>query len=480
MTIEQLTFSGKMLLAFATASVLGACATTEQRTGFNDVQDVIENRIGKEVRWHQGSKQDAAVKDAVRTLLQGVLTRDEAIQVALLNNPSLQAIYERLGIAQADLVQAGLLANPVFTAQIRSSSVGTQKEFGVVQEFLSLFTLLPKKQLAAQGVRRTKLEVAQAALELAAQVQAAYYTVAGDRQALELFRQMVTSSQAAAELAHRQYQAGNSSRRDQAAQQVFYAHTLLDLARVETQLQSDREKLNRVLGLWGQDTLWKVPERLPEVPESLPAFERLEAFALEQRLDVAASKQEITALGSALNFINRYRFLNMLGIGYSYERGTDGEKLKGPAIELGLPIFDRGQANRARLESLLRQSQRRLETLAIDIRSEVRDARNRLFATQEVAQHYRNVILPLHQQIVGETLKFYNGMLLGVYDLLLAKQNQVVAAREYINAIQNYWLTHAELERVVGGTLPDTLAPSSDSRAPRALEPTPSQDHQHH
>ena len=121
---------------------------------------------------------------------------------------------------------------------------------------------------------------------------------------------------------------------------------------------------------------------------------------------------------------------------------------------LSLPIFDQGQARVARIESELHRSERRLEALAVDARSQARDARLRLQATFEAVNHYRNALLPLHQTVVEETVKFYNGMLVGVYELLLAQQAQVLTAKQYVEANKEFWLAWIDLERAVGGSVP--------------------------
>ncbi len=412
--------------------------------------------------------------DAVRALLRDKLTVDEAVQVALLNTPSLQAVYERLGVAQADVVHAGLLSNPVFSLGYQRSTTGvshSKTNLGVTQDFLSILTLAPRKQLAGASFEKAKLAVGQEILRTAAEVKAVYYTVVGDAQALELFRQALTAAQAAAELAQRQYDAGTLSKREQRLQQAFYAQTLLDVAATELQLASDREKLNRMLGLWGANTIWQVPARLPEVPASAPLFEKLESVAIAERLDLAALKRERDIVAGSLGYTKDYRYLSVLGIGYGYERDILDETLRGPTLELGLPLFDRSQGNIARLESQLRETQRKLEALAIDIRSEAREAYTRVLAAQATVEHFKAAVLPVQQDIVNETLKFYNGMLLGIYDLLRAKQDQVAAGRDYIHAIKRYWLAYVDLEKALGGRLPAAAVTMNNPS-----EPTPTND----
>ena len=206
---------------------------------------------------------------AIRRLLQQELSAETAVQIALLNNRRLQANYESLGIAQADLVEAGLLENPVFSIAVYSGHAGTITEASVVQDFVGVVSLSARKKVGQAAAERTALEVANNAIDLARQVQAQYFTVVGDAQALELTRQVVDATEAAAELAQRQRSAGNLSRRDQSLQQAFYAQMLLESAQAETQLVSDRERLNRLMGVWGRDTGWKTPTRLPSVPDAL-------------------------------------------------------------------------------------------------------------------------------------------------------------------------------------------------------------------
>src|SRR4029453_6313933 len=137
---------GRVLLAYTAGYVwtllllVTGCATFDQRTGFSDVSTVVETRSGKRVVWYRGAELDAQVDQEVRALLHDTLTVDGAIQVALLNNRNLQALYADLGVAQADLVQAGLLRNPVFDGAVRFLVGGGQPEleFNTAMDFLAI------------------------------------------------------------------------------------------------------------------------------------------------------------------------------------------------------------------------------------------------------------------------------------------------------------------------------------------------------
>ncbi len=463
------------LTGLLSALVLSGCATVQRTAGVSEVDRQLSARTGEQVSWQQNADERRAAEAKVSELLATELTAEKAVRIALLNNRGLQATYERLGIAQADLVQAGLLDNPELGLQNLFGDEGNLFEATFIQPFMSVITLAARKQIGTAQAEQVRLEVARSALELALDVKAAYYAVLADSQALELFQQVTLGTEAAAELAARQVRAGTLSRKDQALQQAFHAQAALETAQAQARLASDRERLNRLLGLWGPHTQWKVPTRLPQLPATLSPLDRVEQLAVERRLDLAAATREVEAMYRAYGLTRDTRLLKSLGIGVTFKREPDGEKLLGPDVVLSLTLFDQGQARLARVESELRMSERRLEALAVDARSQARDARLRVQAAYEAVNHYRTALLPLHQTVVQETLKLYNGMLAGVYELLLAQQMQVQTAKQYVEANKAFWLTWVDLERAVGGSLPDAQsgpqAAARPSKTASALAP---------
>lgn len=464
--------------------IFSGCASVPKDAGFPDIQKLIDQRIGRRVHWNQGTPEDEKVAEAIRSMLQQELTQDEAVQIALLNNRSLQATYEELGIAQADVVQAGLLRNPTFSASFRfmDKSVdghrSTNTEFSVDQDFLDLLMLPLRKRVATAGFEQVKLRVSNAVLNLAADVRSAYYTLQADEQTLEMRQTVAQATEAAAELANRQLEAGTLKPLDVANQQGFHAQAKLDVAHTDVQIVAGRERLNRLMGLWGYDTAWRLPVRLPELPASEMPLEHLESTAVSQRLDLAAARQEMQVVAYALSLTKKFRYFTVFEFGVDTEHDpTDRLNLTGPHVTIELPIFDQRQAAIARLEAQLRQSQQRLSSLAVDIRSEVREARDRILAARNIVKYYHDTVLPLRKQIVDEAQLYYNGMLIGVYELLLAKQNQINAGGEYIEALRDYWIARADLERVVGGRLifteGETQPSSQPTKQPETQSPAP-------
>jgi outer membrane protein, heavy metal efflux system len=457
--------------------LLAGCAPLPAKPGFDSVQALVGSRLTQDLAWRQTDAERASHEALVADQLKSPLSLDAALRIALINNPRLQASYEQLGMDYGDLVQAGLPANPSLSFSLRSSSVGVGREFGVVQDVLSLLTLAPRKRLATAMFEETKLATAQQVLQLATEVKKAYFVVHADGEALELAQSATTAAAAAAELAERQHQAGNIGKRELALQQEFHARAVLASSRQELEVAEAREKLSLFLGLTSDQRSWQLAAIALPSEDEIPGLNTLESQAIKQRYDIAAAKQHAARSADALGVANRFRYLSVLGLGVSYARETDGEKLRGPNIELGLPLWDRKQGERLRLHAELRAGERNLEARVLDTVGEVRTAHARLSNARQAMKHFRMTLLPLHERIVAETLKFYNGMLLGVYDLLLARQNQLNAQRDSIEAVKSYWLAKADLEHAVGGS---SLGKAVELEQPAPKTEPPLVEHKHH
>jgi outer membrane protein, heavy metal efflux system len=258
---------------------------------------------------------------------------------------------------------------------------------------------------------------------------------------------------AALELSIRQHEAGNIPDLDLANQQARYSQTKLDANQLTTAISSSRERLNRLMGLWGNNTDWKIVEELRAVPTKDFPERGLESIAMNQRLDLAAAKTEVLALVQSLGLTKTYRYVGAIEFGVDSERDPDRQRVTGPTLKLDVPIFNRGQGRVAKLEAQLRQAERRVEADAVAIRADVREARDRIIAKRDLAIFYRDNLLPERHRILELTLAGYNSMLKSPYDLLLAKQNELSAEKGFIDASRDYWIAHADLERSVGGRL---------------------------
>lgn len=450
-------FPTKAVLAGASLLILAGCATPpSSEAGFADVQRTIGERLPQRISWRQNGPEDQQLETAVRQLLARPLSADDAVQVGLLRNRGLQASYEEIGLAQADLVQAGLLSNPVFSGQTRWSSQGggPNVEFGLVQNFLTLLMLPGQQRIADAKFGAAKAHVAAEVVELAAEIRKAWLTAAGAEQLAEVLREGARGAQASVDLSDRMLAAGNVSELAHAREQASFEQARIELTRAEAEAAAAREKLIRLLGLSGTETGIRTTARLPDlVAETLP-LDRLETLAVERNLKLAASVADAKGIAQQLGMVRDFAWLGDAEIGINRERETGGEKLTGPSVSIPLPIFDFGQARTQTASAQLRQAEHRLLQQAIDLRSEVREQRERIIRTRYLADHYRKVVIPLQQRIVRLGLEQYNYMLIGVFDVLAARQNELTTYRSYIDAVRDHWIARAELDRALGGTLP--------------------------
>jgi len=437
------------------AALIAGCVAPN--ASLDGVQRTVRERIGQRVNWNRGGPEDAQIAQGVQALLRRPLTAERAVQIALLNNRELQARFEEIGIAQADVIQAGLLSNPNFAASFRfpnRAPSGTNIEYSIAQNFLDLLVMPLRKRIANAQLAQTEIRVADEVLKLALEVKIAFYTAQARQQLLDRLRVVTETNETAAELTKRLHDAGNASDLELANQQGSYEQSRLEVAQTELQVRRDRERLNRLLGLWGAQTNWTMADHLPELSGSEGALRNLESRAIAQRLDLQAARMRLDFVGQALALRTRTRYIPAaIKMGIDTERETDGSRVTGPTLDLELPIFNQGQGEIARLTAQYRQAQRELEAMTINIRSEVREACDQVIAARDLTSDIGKHLLPTRQQALNLTLQQYNFMLKGAYDLLLAKQNEVAAERSYIEAWRDYWIARAELERAVGGSL---------------------------
>jgi cobalt-zinc-cadmium efflux system outer membrane protein len=435
------------------ASALG-CASVSPERGHDTVASLVEARTGYRTRWEKGPPAREEIARWVDDLLRGGLSRDKAVEVALVNSPALQALYEDLGVSQADMVQAGLIANPRIGGSVGIPIGGggqTEYEASVSQDFLSIFVMPLRKRIARQQFLADTLRVAQETMRAAANVKRLMATLEARTQLIELRRAVLQGAEAAADMATRQYEAGNIIDLVLTRQQAVLEHARVDLERDQLELVEAREQVNRALGLWGPATGWALAERLPEIPPEDPPLDRLEARAIGQRLDVEVARIQEELVWNALELARSSRYFGLVEVGAHVHQDADGPRLLGPTLSLELPIFDQRQALIARLEAQHRQATHRLDEVSVNARSEVRVARAKLISSRSVAVRYTTVVMPLQERAVAQAQLQYNGMQIGLFELIATKQAQIEAYRAYIDAVRDYWIARAELELAVGG-----------------------------
>ena len=435
---------------------LNGCASVALNAGFDEVKATVEERAAIKIYWNNGTDLDKEAAEKLGSLLKDKLTVDDAVQIGLLNNRELQAVYSDLGIAQADLVQAGLLNNPIFDGAIKWATPGGGKpdlELAVVMNFLDIIYLPLRKRAAAARFEEAKTRVSGMVLDFAARVRTAFLMHQANQQMLELRQTIVQALSASLEVARRLTEAGNITDLEFARDRALAEAGKLALRSAEVAVRQSREELNTLMGLWGKQTEWQTDERLPEIPQQPIQTEELERVALNRSVDLLNARQRLVSAGEQLGLNKATALIPESHMGALGER-TDGAWEVGPVLEFPIPLFDQGQARTGRAAAELRRAQQEYYALAIRIRSMSRAVRDRMEGARDRALYYRDIMLPLHERIVNEAQLQYNAMQLGPIQLLRAREQQIETGAAYVEALRDYWLARAELTQILSGRLP--------------------------
>ncbi len=468
------------------ALALTSCASPAPKKAYADVEKTAGERLSPAPRLG-GPAGELAVQERTKTLLSdGPLTADKAVELALLNNPSLGAGAQEIAAARAELAQGGILENPRFHYGVRKGGGTTGYEWSAMMNFMDLVALPLRRRLASGRYEQARLRVSQEVLSLASDVKTSFYAAQASLRRASLRRTAYDSFEAAAELLDRQRRAGNINALDHAREKAAAEQAGVELARAEAEAEQARERLAALMG--AQDMAsWTLDDAAPASLPVEPPLDKLEEAALRQRWDLDAARREPGILKQALN-LERLGLFGAVSAGVDAEKGLDDDKRGiGPAIEFSVPLFDRRQASSARLKAEMRRSVYTVAALESHIRLEVRLARSELSAARKAAERYKAGLVPLTRRVAAETLKHYNFMLLGVYDVLRTRREEFEAQREYVDSLRDYWTAWAELERALGGKIPPELAaaPAAPQEAPKAspekqAEPETEPSHQHH
>ena len=480
--MEQFPF--RRALAIATLTALGGCATMPREQGLSEIHALVDQRSGGEHTWAQDRDSEAKAAAAVQTMLSQPLSADAAVQIALLRNPRMQSEYARLGIAEADVYEASRISNPTLSLTALHHSGGpTKNDAGLTLSFAELLMLPARKRLAAGEYARTQESIGAAILNLATDTRAAWYSYIGAQQVAEMREAVAAAAQTSADLAAKFFQAGNISVLQCKLEEAAATQARLQATRANAEATRARSALNSLMGLSSEAAQWTAADRLPVPLAQDESADALVPLARQQRLDLAAAQQEVTLLEQSLDVTKSYRLLGKVDVGVAGERETDGTKLYGPSLSLQLPIFNQGQGAIARATAQLDDAHARVQSLELEIDNTVRLGIDRVAAMHKIAEDYRAALIPQRETIVARTQEEQNYMLIGVFELLLAKQQEFDAYQGYLESVRDYWLARVDLMRAVGAELPsDSKATESTVGPDEILHPSPdtSMQHMHH
>ena len=458
----------RLPLSLLAVAVLAGCASVEPGSALSSVQSLTKTHTGQPLTADRSADELTRTATKVDELLRQPLAIDTAVQIALLNNRGLQARLQQLGITEAEVSQASRLPNPGFSFGRMTKGDEIELERGLHFNLARLLTLPLVSRLEERRLQSVQREVAMDVLSLAADTRKAWVQAVAADESLRYMRQVHEAAEASAELARRMQQAGNFNALMRLREQGFYADAALGLARAEQAQRASRERLTRLMGLWGEQLNFKLPERLPDLPDAPKDQPDIERQAMAQRLDVQAARLAAEQTAKNLQLTQVTRFISVFELGLVRNTSNEGPRQTGWEVGLELPLFDWGGARTAKAEGIYMQSLHQAAATAINARSEVREAYGNYRASYDIARHHRDEIVPLKKRISDEQLLRYNGMLIGVFELLADARSQIGSVNASIEALRDFWLAKADLDMALIGRA--SLSTPTASAGPAAAE----------
>jgi outer membrane protein, heavy metal efflux system len=408
----------------------------------------------------------AETEQEINLLLQQPLTEQNVSRIAVLNNPEFLAALSSLAISKAELIQAGLLPNPGVRLTRSREEEGYSTEIDFSLNLFNLIFLNKNKEIAEARTLQQQQQLALQLMNLLSQSRSAYIEAVVAQQSFDYLQTVQQAIDASAELANRMYQVGNYSELQQARQLKFAAEIRLQLAKTEQQQQQSREQLYQVLGLTAAQPELQLPAYLPAIPSELATQNELEQQALSQRLDIQQAKAKLAQLELQRGLEKNSRFVRGLSgeIAGSLQHSEERE------VSLGveLPLFDQGTARLSKVEAEYQQAWWQAKAIEVKARSEVRQAYALQQSTYQIARHYQNQLIPLAQKINQQNVLRYNGMLIGVFELIADTQAQVSTVTGQMMAQRDFYLAQLRLQQALWGSptvQSPTEAPATNNAA---------------
>lgn len=392
------------------------------------------------------------------------LTSGSAIRIALINNPQLKATYANLGIAAADVYASGRIRNPVFSFSSLNSNVSGARNlntYGLIASFTDLITLPSRKRFAAGEFLATKQMIGAEIVNIAVETEAAFYEFVAAKQVAALRTQIEKAGALSLQLAKRYFDAGNLTPRDYAMEQAAASQTKLASLEANAKAYQRRTALASLLGV-SVAGRWDAPAKLPVPLVHEDKIHDLIQLAKKSRLDLAAARTRADLLADRLGVTNWTRWLGALDVGIEHERETDGADLTGPTLQWEVPVFTQNRDQRIRVSAELKIAIAEVERLMIEIENGVRLAHAYTQNTKERVDEYREILIPARIEVVERAQEEEAFMLIGIFELLVTKQDEYDAYQSYLEIVRDYWLARTELARAVGNTLPSSALVGND------------------
>ena len=443
-------------LAAAGALLLAGCATVDINQSVARTNQEARDLTGGKLSFARSDAERAALQNSANALLTKPLTQDDAVHLALINSPAMQALLAQSWAEAAGAAQIGRLPNPVLTLErLRTpteTDIGRMLAFGL----LDVLTLPQRFRMANAKAEQVQLQLTTDVVENVTQVRKAWVAALAAKQSLTYAQQVSDSAEASAELARRMLAVGNFNKLQRARQQAFYADAAAQLANASHAATASREALVRLLGLTdAQVPRLQLPERLPDIPANARIGEDVSHAASRGRLDIKMARAALnaTAVAQGLNAITTFTDIELSVIRNTTIERAEGHQTNARGFEVAvkLPIFDWGGLQRDAMSAQMLAAGNRLEATTRAAGSNLRESYSAYRTTYDIARHYRDEIVPLRKLIADENVLRYNGMIIGVFELLADSRDQIASVIAAINAQQQFWMAEAALQASIVG-----------------------------
>lgn len=444
-------------LLFALFFFLSGCASVQTVQEWQKIKSFAIERTGNEIIWQKSEEDEKKIKEEINKLLSDNLTMDDSVRIALINNKRLQAAFEEIGIAKADLVQAGLFTNPDLSAIFRFPLGGgrTGVETGGLLNVSDIWQIPIKKKIASARLEMTLNQISNEILNTVKDAKSAYI----DYTALSLIRDEMERMKDAVDewrdhIIYRE-RFGFSSSLDVYMAEGIATEIELEFSKIESELLMAKYKLNRVMGLsYNHD--FNIVIALSEEVLPLPELERLISQAIAFRPDLQLIKLEVEESANILS-LERSRIFSNVRTGILYEKGIEGDESMDAEIGIQLPIFDQNQAQIAKAEYRFRQKEKELEAKIKEISEEVSITYERISFLGQRINSLKTRIIPGRKQALRFAERYFNAMELNMLYLLEAQQKLLETKKHYFNALKEYHKQTIELERIIGRVIAKAL-----------------------
>lgn len=377
------------------------------------------------------------------------LSEEEAVAIALWNNAAFQEALTELGFARADLIQAGMLTNPVLSVLFPVSS--KQLEFAATLPLELFWLRWSRIEVAELEFGRVAGLLVQTGLDLVRDAKVAHAGLVRAGREAELARQASATTDRIAEFFAARLRAGDVSELEAGLARVEAHEARREAARLRGEAEVSRERLREVLGLSGETVeIRAVGGKDPGTPEE--DREDLVKRAWASRPDLRAAELGLEAASERAG-LARWEFFQLSGIlDANDRRGKDGLEL-GPGIDVTIPIFNRNEGGKARADAALKRAVRRYVTVRHSIARQVGESLARYRQARSELEAYRSEIVPGLERALDRAGKAHEAGQTSVLPVLRTEVRLFRARDGEATARAALRGARAEVERSIGNRI---------------------------